>query len=126
GPATGAGQLDGVVALDDGTLLFSSWEKKAIFRGPKAGPFKAVAENLEAPADIGWGSKRKQLLIPRFTKSELYFLPLWWKVETQAAAPGDARRGPLLGLRFRAISRATPARHRAGDTRGLARALHSG
>lgn len=60
------GQLDGVVAIGDGTLLVSSWEAQTVFRIGADGQVSAVAENIEAPADIGWDSRRHRLLIPQF------------------------------------------------------------
>lgn len=60
------GQLDGVVALDGGDMLVSSWEGSAIYRGKPGGEWKAVVENVKAPADIGWDSKRGRLLLPLF------------------------------------------------------------
>lgn len=61
-----AGSLDGIVALPDGQLLISSWATKTIYRGPKHGPFRPAIEKLNAPADIGYDSKRHRLLVPRF------------------------------------------------------------
>ena len=60
------GSLDGLVLLDDGTFLVSSWEGKAVYRGPAAGPFQTVLDNVNAPADIGYDSKRNRLLVPHF------------------------------------------------------------
>jgi hypothetical protein len=76
GPATGAAQLDGLLALDDGTLVFSSWEKKSLLRGPKSGPFATVMSDIESPADIGWDDKRKRVLIPLFNKNEVWIRTL--------------------------------------------------
>jgi sugar lactone lactonase YvrE len=60
------GQLDGMVVLDGGDMLVSSWEGSAIFRGKPGGEWKPVIENVKPPADIGWDSKRKRVLIPTF------------------------------------------------------------
>lgn len=65
------GQLDGVVGLDGGDVLVSSWEGSAVYRGKPGGEWKAVAENVKAPADIGWDSKRSRLLIPLFMDSQV-------------------------------------------------------
>ncbi len=66
------GSLDGIVSLG-GDLLISSWDAKAVFRGPPQGPFFVVQDprnfelkDLEAPADIGFDSKRGRVLVPRF------------------------------------------------------------
>ena len=63
------GSLDGLVLLDDGSFLVSSWDGKAVYRGPAAGPFQTVLDNVNAPADIGYDSKRNRLLVPHFMDS---------------------------------------------------------
>lgn len=60
------GGLDGVIAIAGGDLLVSSWGGKAVYRGKPAGPFAELITNVEAPADIGYDSKRGRLLVPRF------------------------------------------------------------
>lgn len=70
------GSLDGVVHLDDGTFLVSSWDGKAVYRGAAAGPFNAVIENVNAPADIGYDTKRHRVLIPHFMDSVVTIHPL--------------------------------------------------
>lgn len=71
-----AGQLDGLVRLDDGTLLISSWEGKAVYRQPPNGQATAVVENVPSPADIGYDAKRKRLLVPVFTENRVIIKPL--------------------------------------------------
>jgi hypothetical protein len=60
------GQLDGVVAVDDGELLVSSWEGSCVYRGKPGGEWKEVVSGVKSPADIGWDSKRKRVLVPLF------------------------------------------------------------
>jgi sugar lactone lactonase YvrE len=60
------GTLDGIVALPDDSLLVSSWDGKAIYRGRPGGEFKEVLSGIEAPADIGLDARRNRLLVPRF------------------------------------------------------------
>ena len=60
------GQLDGVVVLDNGDLLVSSWEGKAVYRGKPGAGWKEVISGVESPADIGWDGKRARVLIPVF------------------------------------------------------------
>jgi hypothetical protein len=60
------GGLDGLVHLGDGSFLVSSWDGKAVYRGKPGGAFTAVVENVTAPADIGYDTKRHRLLIPHF------------------------------------------------------------
>ncbi len=63
------GQLDGIVPLADGSLLVSSWEGKAIYRGTPGGTFTLVIPGLKAPADIGYDGKRGRVLVPLFMDS---------------------------------------------------------
>jgi hypothetical protein len=70
------GALDGLLRLPGGDFVFSSWEGSAVFRGPPAGPFKAVIEKVDAPADIGYDGKRKRVLIPLFKKNAVEIHPL--------------------------------------------------
>ncbi len=69
------GSLDGLVHLSDGSFLVSSWDAKAIYRG-KNNSFKAVIENIDSPADIGYDTKRHRLLIPHFTENVVSIHPL--------------------------------------------------
>lgn len=59
-----AGSLDGIVDLGD-SLLVSSWESSTVYQG-KAGSWTAVVVGVKAPADIGYDTKRKRVLVPRF------------------------------------------------------------
>lgn len=70
------GGLDGVVSLGSDWLV-SSWDGSAVFRGSKGGEWKECVGGLKAPADIGYDSKRKVVLVPRFmdNKIEAYLLP---------------------------------------------------
>jgi sugar lactone lactonase YvrE len=70
------GQLDGVVMLDGGDFLVSSWEGSAVYRGKPGGEWKPVVENVKSPADIGYDSKRKRLMIPIFQGNSVILQPL--------------------------------------------------
>jgi sugar lactone lactonase YvrE len=65
------GQLDGIVSLGDGEFLVSSWEGKEVFRGKVGGEWAQVVADVEGPADIGFDTKRKRILIPLFNASEV-------------------------------------------------------
>jgi sugar lactone lactonase YvrE len=65
------GQLDGIVALDGGDLLVSSWEGKAVYRGKPGGTWTEVVTDVEAPADIGWDRKRARVLVPLFMANKV-------------------------------------------------------
>jgi hypothetical protein len=71
-----AGGLDGVVALGD-ELLISSWQASSVFRGKLGGKFEVVIPEVKAPADIGYDTKRKRVLVPHFTENsvEVFDLP---------------------------------------------------
>jgi sugar lactone lactonase YvrE len=70
------GQLDGIVTLDNGDVLVSSWAGSAVFRGKPGAEWKPAVENIKSPADIGWDSKRKRLLIPSFQGNHVILNPL--------------------------------------------------
>lgn len=84
------GSLDGIVKANDGSILVSSWEAKAVFQGTPGGEFKEVVTGVESPADIGYDSKRHRVLIPLFTKDELQFHTLPGAPATPAASPAAA------------------------------------
>jgi sugar lactone lactonase YvrE len=62
-PPTGV--LDGVVAIGD-SLLVSSWQGSAIYRGKLGGPFVVALADQKSPADIGYDTKRGRVLVPHF------------------------------------------------------------
>jgi sugar lactone lactonase YvrE len=62
------GSLDGIVQAGD-SLLVSSWEGSAIYKGKLGGTFEAVLENQQSPADIGWDKKRSRVLVPHFMEN---------------------------------------------------------
>ena len=70
------GGLDGIEALSDGSVLVSSWDGQAIYRGPVTGPFETVVSDIEAPADLGYDRQRNRVLIPLFQSDRVLFHPL--------------------------------------------------
>jgi DNA-binding beta-propeller fold protein YncE len=58
------GQLDGLVHLDGGDVLVSSWQGNEIYRGAPDGPFHPILAGLSAPADIGYDPTHHRLLVP--------------------------------------------------------------
>ena len=58
------GTLDGLVDTGD-SLLVSSWAASSVFQG-KGGSWTAIVVGAKAPADIGYDTKRKRVLVPRF------------------------------------------------------------
>ncbi|MDX1673675.1 MAG: hypothetical protein R3314_02640 [Longimicrobiales bacterium] len=65
------GQLDGVVVLEDGSLLVSSWETSAVYHVPADIEPMTVLEGVPSPADIGWDAERSRLLVPVFNENRL-------------------------------------------------------
>lgn len=70
------GGFDGLIALNDGRLLMSSWRHSSIYVMSKERSFSVFADNLDAPADLGFDPKRNRVLVPLFKKNEVVFLPL--------------------------------------------------
>ncbi len=64
-PPTGA--LDGVVPLGD-SLLVTSWQGSAIYKGTAGGTFEMALPDQKSPADIGYDTKRGRVLVPHFTE----------------------------------------------------------
>jgi hypothetical protein len=60
-----AGGLDGFAAFGD-SLLVTSWQASAIFKGKVGDKFEMAFPDLKGPADIGIDTKRKRILVPRF------------------------------------------------------------
>jgi hypothetical protein len=69
------GGLDGIAQAGD-SLLVSSWKGSAVYRGTLGGKFELALGELKGPADIGFDSKRKRVLVPRFLENavEVYDL----------------------------------------------------
>ena len=74
-PAPPKGGLDGLLKLNDGRLLMSSWGESAIYELHN-NSYHILADMLDSPADLGLDTKRNRLLIPLFKQDKLVFLPL--------------------------------------------------
>jgi len=68
--AVPTGGLDGLIVAN-GHVYVSSWEGQAILKGTIGGTFTPVITRIEAPADIGFDSKRNRLLVPRFNANSI-------------------------------------------------------
>lgn len=71
-----AGGLDGIGRAADGSLLISSWEGRAVYRGQPSGPFVPMMVNVTSPADLGIDSERNLILVPLFEENRLEIRPL--------------------------------------------------
>ncbi|HEX7508093.1 MAG TPA: hypothetical protein VF550_15050 [Polyangia bacterium] len=87
------GSLDGIVKLADNSLLISSWEASAVYRGLPGGEFKEIISGVPSPAAIGLDSKRRAVLIPVFTGStfEVHALPILPLLEAPTPPPPPAQ-----------------------------------
>ncbi|OQK18285.1 hypothetical protein AU255_10785 [Methyloprofundus sedimenti] len=75
-PKPPKGDLDGLLKLDDGRLLMSSWGASALYVLNEDNTYSILADSLEAAADLGFDTKRKRVLIPLFNENKLVFLQL--------------------------------------------------
>jgi hypothetical protein len=57
------GGLDGLISVGD-SLLVTSWQASAIYRGKLGGTFEVALADQKSPADIGYDTKRGRLLVP--------------------------------------------------------------
>jgi sugar lactone lactonase YvrE len=71
-----AGGLDGLIMLEDGSALVSSWQAKAVYRCLTDGSVREIITGVEAPADIGFDVKRNLVLIPHFMGNRIEARPL--------------------------------------------------
>ena len=71
-----AGGFDGVVELEGGDLLVSSWSESAVLRISPDGSATPVVEGVEGPADIDYDAGRNQILIPLLQSNNVLFVPL--------------------------------------------------
>ncbi|MCU1347563.1 MAG: hypothetical protein JWO56_593 [Acidobacteria bacterium] len=65
------GLLDGLVDLPDGSILVSSWQGEGIYRGTAGGDFYPILAGTDAPADLGYDTKRHRLLVPHSSANEV-------------------------------------------------------
>jgi len=70
------GSLDGLIRLNDGRLLFTSWESGSLYALSNNGKFSLVADKLDAPADIGFDTKRNRVLVPLFKQNSIIMLDI--------------------------------------------------
>ena len=75
-PTPPKGSLDGLVELDDGSFLVTSWDAAAIYQLDKEGNYTVLADSLKSPADIGIDTKRNRVLVPLFLENKVVILPL--------------------------------------------------
>jgi hypothetical protein len=80
-------QLDGLVQTADGQVIVSSWEKSTVFIGTPDGQFSPLVADLKAPADVGYDSKRGQVLVPLFMDNAVQIQKVPQVAAAAAATP---------------------------------------
>ncbi len=74
-PAPDGEQIDGVVLLEDGSYVVSSWSQTAVLHVHPDGSITPVLDPVEQAADIGYDRGRERILVPTFG-NELHIVPL--------------------------------------------------
>ncbi len=74
-PKPPAGALDGLVEMEDGSWITSSWSGRAIYRY-KNGEYSTIVDKLTSPSDIGYDPKRNRVLIPLMRGGKVLIYPL--------------------------------------------------
>ncbi len=77
-------QLDGLIATPDGRILVSSWETSTVYVGTPNGTLSPLVPDLKSPADLGFDTKRGQVLVPSFLENSVVIAQL-----PPAAAEGE-------------------------------------
>jgi sugar lactone lactonase YvrE len=72
----GAGMLDGVVRVADGSLLVSSWGAQGVYRLTAAQAVRMTMDSVASPADIAFDRTRGALLIPDFLGNRVLVRPV--------------------------------------------------
>jgi DNA-binding beta-propeller fold protein YncE len=89
----GLGPLRGLARVPDGTFLVSGWRGDGLWRGTPGGAFESVIDGLEAPADLGYDTRRQRVLIPLFNGHALAVFdlpPFEGKLGSTTPAPSAA------------------------------------
>jgi len=75
-PTPPQGGLDGLLKLKDGRFVISSWGGSAIYVLNRDKTYSVLMDSLDAPADLGFDTKRNLVLVPLFKQNKVVFLPL--------------------------------------------------
>jgi hypothetical protein len=82
-------QLDGLIATPDGRILISSWETSTVYTGTPNGALSPLFADLKSPADLGFDTKRSQVLVPQFLENTVVIAQL-----PPAAAAAEGEKAP--------------------------------
>ncbi len=69
------GTIDGILLMDDGSFVMSSWAGSAIYQLNANNTYETLLADVDAPADLGFDTKRKNILIPLFKQDKVVILP---------------------------------------------------
>lgn len=69
------GGLDGIVEIADGRLLATSWAGSAVYSVAADGSIEVLADNLPAPADLGYDAGRDVIMVPLFNDDAVVIIP---------------------------------------------------
>jgi len=69
------GGLDGIVETTDGRLLATSWAGSAVYSVAADGSIEVLADNLPAPADLGYDAGRDVIMVPLFNDDAVVITP---------------------------------------------------
>lgn len=75
-PSPPKGGLDGVIKSADGRIIISGWGGSAIYSLNKDNTYSVLMDSVDAPADLGYDTKRNRVLIPLFRQNKITFLQL--------------------------------------------------
>ncbi|HUO85326.1 MAG TPA: hypothetical protein VM534_09450, partial [Thermoanaerobaculia bacterium] len=81
-----AGSLDGLVILEDGSFLVSSWDANAVYRGKPGETFRVVVPGVNSPADLGHDPTRDLILVPLFMENAVLLIPESTAADSSPAA----------------------------------------
>lgn len=75
-PGSADRQLDGIVFTDDGGFVFTSWGDRAVHHVDANGAVRRLAEDIDAPADLGYDATRDRVMVPLFMDNTVIFVDL--------------------------------------------------
>jgi hypothetical protein len=75
-PGSADRQLDGIVFTDDGGFVFTSWGDRAVHHVDANGAVTRLAEDIDAPADLGYDATRDRVMVPLFMDNTVIFVDL--------------------------------------------------
>lgn len=75
-PTPPSGGLDGLLKLKDGRFVISSWGGSALYALNRDNTYTVLMDSIDAPADLGYDTKRNRILVPLFKQNKFVYLPL--------------------------------------------------